>query len=502
MTPAFDLVVIGGGIHGAAVARDAAGRGLKVLLAESRDYGGATSSASSKLIHGGLRYLEQGHIGLVRKSLAEREVMLRLAPHLVRPLRFLVPLRRGRSRAMWRMRLGLALYDWLGSRRSLPASGRLDQAKWPSLAALRRDGLLGVLHYGDCWVDDSRLVLETLLDARARGADIANRREVIAVEACETGFAVTLAECGLRRRVQARVLVNATGPWANRSLERLGLDGPRLPLRLVRGSHIVLPCPRPGESDAFTLQNDDGRVVFVLPWLERFRLVGTTDVEYCGEPGDAQCSEEECHYLIDCYRRYFDHEVSPADVLWRYAGVRPLIDSGASLAHRLSRDSALLVDRQGGGACLSVYGGKLTTHRMLAEQAMDEIARLGIRLGPRWTAAAPLHGGALGRPQLDALAEQGPPDVPQDTCRRWTATYGSETTALYERVRKCPALGRPIALGIPEAELDYAAEVEDARSAEDFLFRRTKLFLTLDAPGRRAIERWFEAGGARRAASG
>lgn len=501
MSPALDLLVVGGGINGAGIARDAAGRGLRTLLAERGDYAGATSSASSKLIHGGLRYLEQGALGLVRESLAEREVVLRIAPHIAHPLRFLLPVVKGRSRPAWLLQLGLALYDRLGSRATLPASGRLAREESARVPSLRREGLQAVLHYPDCWVDDARLVLETLLDARARGADVANRREVVAVEPVEGGFAVTLSEGGARRTVQTRALINATGPWANRVLERLGLSAPRLPLRLVRGSHIVIPSPVPGERDAYTLQNADGRVVFVLPWLERFRILGTTDVAHEADPAAAACSDAERDYLLDCYHRYFAHEPEAQDVLWSYAGVRPLIDSGRGEPQQLSRDYAIKTARIGTGLLLTVYGGKLTTHRRLAERVMDELCRFGLAVGPAWTATAPVHGGALNRTELETLAEGGPREIAPATRRRWAFTYGSQTEALFARIAARPGARREIAPGLPEAELEYAVEAEDARAAEDFLYRRTKLFMTLDAAGRRAVEAWFAAGRSRSAES-
>ncbi len=301
---AFDLLVIGGGIHGAAVARDAAGRGLKVMLAERGDYACATSSASSKLIHGGLRYLESGALGLVRESLAERAELLKTAPHLVAPLRFLLPIYSWQKRQALKLRAGLALYDVLSLGGGLPASGRLDDDDISQLPRLRQDNLGSVLRYWDCIADDARLTLAVLLDARARGADIRNRRAVTAIVALADAYAVDVDERGKKRRIEARFVVNAAGPWLAGIDAMPAVAPPARALRLVRGSHIVLKMPARPQTDAYTLQDQEERVVFVIPWLDRrFLVVGTTDVPHRGDPGDASCSDAERDYLLDVYNR-------------------------------------------------------------------------------------------------------------------------------------------------------------------------------------------------------
>lgn len=491
MSSAVDVLVIGGGINGAAVARDAAGRGLSVCLAERGDYACATSAASSKLIHGGLRYLEHFEFRLVRESLREREVMLRIAPHLVSPLRFLLPVTAAGPRSLWMLRTGLWLYDRLSGRRLIAPAGRLGATELRGLAHLKRGKLRAVLHYPDCQVDDARLVLETLLDARRRGADIGNYREVVGVKPREHGYAVELRERGRVRSVACRFLVNTAGPWANDVLAAVLHETPRRRLRLVRGSHVVVALPDPGWTDAYTLQNDDGRIVFVIPWLGRHLLIGTTDEPHEGDPAEARCSAPECDYLLACYNRYFTPPLTRRHLRWSFAGVRPLVDDGAARPSEVTRDYTIETRRRGRGALLTVYGGKLTTHRLLGERVMDALAHLGAELGPAWTADAPLHGGALDTADLEVLGRDGPPAVPASVRKRWTRTYGSCTRELYARVASDPGSAREVVAGLPEVELRYAVENEDVQGAEDFLTRRTKLLLELGERERETVASWF-----------
>ena len=497
-----DLLIVGGGINGAAIARDAAGRGIATYLAEQRDYASGTSSASSKLIHGGLRYLEHGEFRLVRQSLREREVLMRLAPHLVRPLRFLVPITRGQPKPAWMVRTGLWLYDRLAARRALAPSGRLRAAEADAVPHLRRQGLRAVLHYPDCWSDDARLTLACLLDARDRGADIGNYREVVRIRPESDAFTVTVRESGHPTKLRARHLINAAGPWVHQVLDLVAAETvQRRNLRLVRGSHIVIRAPdpgpepgqgpRPGLRDAFTLVNDDGRVVFVLPWLERHLIVGTTDVPHEGPLEDVRCAEIERDYLLDCYRRFFDHPVTPADIVWSFAGVRPLVDDGAADPSNVSRAHALDIQSFGRATLTTVHGGKLTSHRLLAEAVCAELGKHGLAVAGPWTAKAPLHGGDLDRAELAALAHDGPEAIATSTRKRWAFTYGSRTADLYERITADPALAKEVVAGVPAVELDHALKIEDARHAEDFLYRRTKLFIDLDDAAREQLARWF-----------
>jgi glycerol-3-phosphate dehydrogenase len=492
-----DVLVIGGGIHGAAVARDAAGRGLKVMLAEKGDYSSATSSASSKLIHGGLRYLEQLELALVRESLVERAGLLKTAPHLVEPRRFLLPIYGWQKRPALLLHAGLALYDLLSIGDGLPPSGRLTPQDIASLPQLRRENLNAVLHYHDCQTDDARLVLAVLLDARARGADILNRRAVTAIEPLANGYAIELDERGANRRVDARFIVNAAGPFVAIVDAMSSVSPPPRPLRLVRGSHIVLNMPDPPRGDAYALQDTEERVIFVLPWLDqRFLIVGTTEVPEQGDPARAACSAVEQAYLLDAYNRYFagsDGPVRVNDVVWSFAGVRALQDRGERRPSRLTRRPALTSIANGTGGFITLYGGKLTTHRAVAEDVLKTLQELGAKMGGPWTKDVPLYGGGESRAALLSLVARGPRALSRETCHRWAFTYGDQIERLYERVWRDPHLAQEIVTGVTLAELAYAAEVEDAMVAEDFLLRRTKLHLLLDEPGREAIRAWFES---------
>jgi len=491
----FDLLVIGGGIHGAAVARDAVGRGLKVLLAEKGDYACATSSASSKLIHGGLRYLEHLELRLVRESLIERAQLLSNAPHLVAPIRFLLPIHGWQKRQALKLRAGLAIYDALSFGDGLPASGRLDDDDIAQLPRLRQDGLTSVLQYYDCKTDDARLTLAVLLDARARGADILNRRAVTAIAPFGDGYAIELDERGTKRRVEARFVVNASGPWVGQ-VDRLASASPAPhPLRLVRGSHIVIRMPAPPQADAYTLQDEEDRVIFVIPWLgSRFLIVGTTDVPHQGDPGTAKCSAKEQTYLLDAYNRYFANprgSATEADIVYTWSGVRALHDDTEERPSRVSRSPVLASVANGAGGFVTLYGGKLTTHRALAEQVLSALYGLGARMSGPWTKNAPIHGGSLSRRELVARAEAGPPSISLTTRRRWAFTYGDQIEALYKRIAADSAVSEEIALGITRVELEHSVEAEDAVTAEDFLLRRTKQHLLLDEAGREAVTQWF-----------
>jgi glycerol-3-phosphate dehydrogenase len=491
----FDLLVIGGGIHGAAVARDAAGRGLKVMLAEKGDYASATSSASSKLIHGGLRYLEHFELRLVCESLNERAQLLSTAPHLVAPIRFLLPIYGWQKRQGIKLRAGLAIYDVLSFGDGLPASGRLDDDAIAQLPRLRQDDLTSVLQYYDCKTDDARLTLAVLLDARTKGADILNQRAVTAITALADGYAIELDERGTKRRVEARFVVNASGPWVGNVDGLTTASPPAHPLRLVRGSHIVLGMPQPPETDAYTLQDEEDRVIFVIPWLgARFLIVGTTDMPHQGDPGDAKCSAEEKAYLLDAYNRYLADPRGPAseaDIVYNWSGVRALHDDTEERPSRISRSPVLASVTNGAGGFVTIYGGKLTTHRLLAEQVMSALHGLGAKMGGPWTRGVQLHGGSFTPPELLSRAAEGPQAIPLTTRRRWAFTYGDQLERLYQRIAADPATSNQIAPGVTRSELEHSVEAEDAMTAEDFLLRRTKLHLLLDERQREAVTRWF-----------
>ncbi|HEX2199215.1 MAG TPA: glycerol-3-phosphate dehydrogenase [Burkholderiales bacterium] len=468
---AYDLLVIGGGINGAGIARDAAGRGLSVLLVEAGDLAGATSSASSKLIHGGLRYLEQYEFRLVAEALAEREVLLRVAAHLASPMRFIMP-HVPELRPRWMIRLGLFLYDHLARRSLLPGSQpvRLDASPY-------RHNLRPELRHGfafsDCRVDDARLVIANAADAAARGARIRVRTQCVSARRSAGGWQ---AELSGGERVSARAIANAAGPWVKRVLnERLGQPSADA-VRLVRGSHILVPRLYPGEH-AFILQNEDRRVIFMIPFEERFTLIGTTDVPAEGEPAPLQPAEEEVDYLCRAVSRYLAEPLRPAQVVWRYAGVRPLYDDGSRNPSAVTRDYTLRVDDDAGEApVLSVFGGKITTYRRLAEQAMDRLARYFPRARRAWTATAPLPGSSFtDRAAAFAALSARYSKLPEEVLRGVFRRHGSAGS----EVLGDGQLGEYYGAGLTEREVRYFIEHEWARSAEDVLWRRSKAGLHL-----------------------
>ena len=474
-----DLLVIGGGINGAGIARDAAGRGLSVVLVERDDLGVATSSASSKLVHGGLRYLEQAEFRLVAEALAEREVVLRIAGHLAWPMRFIMP-HVPELRPRWMIRLGLFLYDHLARRSLLPGSHsvRLDQPPFDS--GLRRELKHGFV-FSDCRVDDARLVVANAADAAQRGARI-----LVGVECLRArrDHGLWRAELSNGETISARGVVNAAGPWVKKVLnDKLGQDT-RDSVRLVKGSHIVLPRLYAGEH-AFILQNDDRRVVFMIPFEERFTLVGTTDVDYEGDAAAPEASEEEVHYLCRAAGRYLARAPQPAEVVWCYAGVRPLYDDGSEDPSAITRDYTLRVDDAAGAApALSVFGGKITTYRKLAEHAMEKLAPYFPGLRPAWTARGPLPGSDFAeretaKAELYKRYPQLPPALLQSVFRR----HG----VLAHEVLGDGRVGEDYGAGLSERELHYLVEREWARSADAVLWRRTKCGLHMTEAQRRRV---------------
>lgn len=485
----FDLLVIGGGINGTGVARDAAGRGLSVLLVESDDLGGATSSWSSKLIHGGLRYLEYYEFRLVAEALAEREVLLRVAGHLVSPLRFVMP-HVPELRPRWMIRAGLFLYDHLGRRTTLPGSQavRLDRTPFGSgLKPTLKHGFV----YSDCRVDDARLVVVNAIAAQALGAEVLTRTECVSARREGGVWRVTLraADDG-KREVNARAIVNASGPWVKRVLnERLGQPS-RDDVRLVRGSHLVLP--RLYEADhAYILQNDDRRVVFMIPFEQRYTLVGTTDVAHEGDPARPEASAEEADYLCRAVNRYLARPCAPAQIVWRYAGVRPLHDDGTNDPSAVTRDYTLRVDDLDGSApVLSVFGGKITTYRRLAEHALQKLEPYFPRMTAAWSAGSPLPGGDFGgRAPAQALAAIAAryPGLPQETRSGVLRRHGTLATEVLGEARTASDLGQDFGAGLCERELCYLQQHEWARSAEDVLWRRTKCGLAMSAAQRARV---------------
>ena len=480
----YDLLVIGGGINGAGIARDAAGRGLSTLLVEREDLAGATSSSSSKLIHGGLRYLEQYEFKLVREALAEREILLRVAGHLVWPARFImphVPAHVPGGRPRWMIRTGLFLYDHLARRSLLPGSSavRLDRAPYSS--GLRPELKHGFI-YSDCRVDDARLVVANALDAQLHGARVLTRTECRSAKRHDGAWRARLSS---GEDVEARAIVNAAGPWVKKVLnERLGQPSRDL-VRLVRGSHILVPKLYDGDH-AFILQNDDRRVVFMIPYGDLHTLVGTTDVAQV-DVESSQPSYEEVDYLCRAVNRYLAKPVRPGDVVWRYAGVRPLYDDGTNDPSAVTRDYTLRVDDDAGAApVISVFGGKITTYRCLAEHVMDRLQPYFPELKASWTHRTPLPGSDFGGQSREAARDAffaRYPQVPTTTLRAVFRRHGTRA----DRVIGDGNLGEDLGAGLSERELRYFVEEEWARSAEDVLWRRTKCGLHMTEAQRERV---------------
>jgi glycerol-3-phosphate dehydrogenase len=475
MARLVDLAVIGGGINGIGIARDAAGRGLSVLLLEQGDLAGATSSASTKLIHGGLRYLEYYAFRLVRESLAEREVLWRAAPHIVGPMRFVLPHHPG-LRPRWMIRTGLFLYDHLGGRKLLPPTRVLDLRRDPAGAPLR-PGFTTGFEYSDCWVDDARLVVLNARDAAARGADIQTRTAVTAARSVDGVWHLTL-DGGAE--AHARVLVNAGGPWVTGVLSSVVGHRSVTAIRLVKGSHIVVP--RLYRHDrCYIFQNADGRVCFAIPYHDDFTLIGTTDEDYAGDPAAVAPSASEERYLCAAVSDYLREAIDPASIVWRYAGVRPLRDDGASKAQEATRDYVLEVQAPAGEApVLSVFGGKLTTYRRLAEAAMARLTPFFPGLRGAWTASAPLPGGNFPHDGVDALRDdllRRYRFLAEPTGHRLVRAYGTLAAEMLGDARDASDLGRVFGADLTEREVDWLARTEWARTAEDVLWRRSKLGL-------------------------
>jgi glycerol-3-phosphate dehydrogenase len=489
-----DLLVVGGGINGAGIARDAAGRGLTVVLCEQGDLANYTSSASSKLIHGGLRYLEQYEFRLVHEALIEREVLLRAAPHIIWPLRFILP-HSPEQRPLWLIRLGLYLYDHLGGRKTLPRATRVDLRRDPVGRPLK-DGFRIAFAYPDCWVEDARLVVLNALDAHERGAEILTRTRCTGARRANGLWYADLMPTfgGPVRLVRARALVNAAGPWVARFLaEQTDAAGPGR-VRLVKGSHLIVP--RLFEHDhAYILQHRDGRVVFVMPYEDRFSLIGTTEVDYQGDPGEARITDAEIVYLCDAVSRYFRETLTPDRVLWTFAGVRPLYDDARAKLSAVTRDYAFdLHEIAGEAPLLSILGGKITTHRRLAEHALERLERVLGFAGRPWTATAPLPGGDLPEGDFELFVRElriVAPWLPSDLALRYARAYGTRVETLLMGARTLDDLGAHLGGGLYEAEVDYLRRYEWAMTTEDILWRRSKLGLHVGADTIARLEAWL-----------
>ncbi|MFG1351830.1 glycerol-3-phosphate dehydrogenase [Xanthobacter autotrophicus] len=495
-THVFDLAIIGGGINGAGIARDAAGRGLSVVLFEKADLASGTSSASTKLIHGGLRYLEHYAFRLVREALAEREVLWGIAPHIIWPLRFVLP-HHGGLRPAWLLRLGLFLYDHMGGRRLLPPTRTLDLRQDPAGLPLR-PGLRAAFEYSDCWVEDARLVVLNARDAADRGASIRPRTKVVGAQRVEGLWEIAAEGPAGRQSVRARALVDAAGPWAGQVLDLLQMETgevkTRARLRLVKGSHIVVHRLF-AHDRCYLFQNADGRIIFAIPYEGDFTLIGTTDLDYTGRPEDVVASPEEVAYLCAAASEYFAASVAPEQVVWAYSGVRALYDDGAGKAQEATRDYVLALDAPEGGApLLSVFGGKITTYRRLAEAALARLAPHLPVLGPAFTGKVPLPGGDFPRQGFEHLLKslcRTFPTLDPALLKRLARAYGTSSFRLLEGVMHEDDLGDWFGAHLCRREVDWLMDHEWAMTAEDVLWRRSKLGLRTCHEEARALDAYM-----------
>lgn len=490
---AFDLLIVGGGINGAAIARDAAGRGLSVCLLEAGDPGGATSWASSKLIHGGLRYLEHYAFGLVRESLAERAILLKIAPHLTRPCRFILP-HTAQQRPAWLIRTGLWLYDHLGGTGSLPAASRIRLDDGGDWGRPLKPGLREGFSYFDVQVDDARLVILTLCDAAARGASIHAGCRFLGASRHGELWHCRVQHGTSNNTLQARTIVNAAGPWVAQVLDTLcaARDHKHPGVQLVRGSHIVVPRCYAGDH-AYTLQNDDGRVLFLLPFHDDWTLIGTTDVRTDTPDPAPQPSADEVAYLLRAANRYLTQALTEADIVWRFAGLRPLYDDGRNNPSAVTRDYRLVLEhgRYHEPPSLSIFGGKLTTHRHLAEAVMERLKPWFPHLADSWTASTPLPGGDGDFNAAAAEYEQAFAHLPAAIRHGLWARHGTRAFDLLAEVGSADDLGRDFGGGLCELEATHFIHHEWARHADDILWRRSKAGLAMTPAQRQSFADWF-----------
>jgi len=488
-----DLLVVGGGVNGVGIARDAAGRGLNVFLCEKDDLAQHTSSASTKLIHGGLRYLENYDFKLVRHALREREVLLRAAPHIIWPLRFVLPYHRA-LRPRWLIRLGLYFYDYMGGRKLLPPSRSIDLRRHPAGAALKTGFTTG-FEYSDCWVQDARLVVLNAMDAQARGAEIRTRTRCCGLRRHTDHWIVDLKDEQTEERfqVRARALVNAAGPWVNDVLQMDSARHSQSRTRLIKGSHIVVPKLFDHEYP-YIFQNQDGRVLFAIPFERNFTLIGTTDCEVHDTPESIRIDKEELTYICRAAAEYLDRPVTPEDVVWSYSGVRPLYNDAAASAAKVTRDYMLDLDTDG-APMLSVFGGKITTYRDLAQQAMGLLAGTvsGI-LDASWTAGAQLPGGDIENADFDTFLEECGRTYPwlaDDIVYDYARNYGTRITMILAGCGDMHSLGRNFSGPLYEREVEYLMDQEFALTADDVLWRRSKKGLLINSEEAGDLDRWM-----------
>lgn len=486
-----DLIVIGGGVNGVGVARDAAGRGLSVVLCEKDDLASHTSSSSTKLIHGGLRYLEHYDFKLVRHSLKEREVLLKSAPHIIWPMRFILP-HHSDLRPRWLIRIGLFLYDHLSRREVLPGSRSL-KLQSNEYGAPLQDAYTHAFEYADCWVQDARLVILNAIDARERGAHIMTRTACTGIVRESEYWRVTLRnQAGEQNEIHARTLVNAAGPWVENVSRLSSEDDSGYGVRLVKGSHIIVNAMFEHDA-AYIFQNGDGRIMFAIPYESVYTLIGTTDVQITSDPGQVEISDQEIRYLCDNANRYFRQQIGPADVVHTYSGVRPLFDDASENASKTTRDYVLHLDDDG-PPVVAIYGGKLTTYRKLAEDVLALLAKAYPSGDGEWTESATLPGGDIDVRAYDEFATGCVARyrwLPAAVVRRLARNYGSRIHDLIGEASDINDMGVDFGYGLFEREVEYLIDQEWARDATDVLVRRTKLGLHGGEALHRAVDSWF-----------
>jgi glycerol-3-phosphate dehydrogenase len=489
----YDLFIIGGGVNGCGIARDAAGRGLKVFLAEQNDLASGTSSASTKLIHGGLRYLEHYEFRLVREALIEREVLLQSAPHIIWPLRFVLP-HHGGLRPRWLIRLGLFLYDHLGGRKILPATRSIDFTKDVTGKPLKEEFTRGY-EYSDCWVEDARLVALNARDARNRGADIRTRTKVVSARRDGNEWSVDIDNKGKRETIRAKALINSAGPWVSQVLGQVVGQNDPAKIRMVKGSHLVVEKLYDHDR-CYIFQNADGRICFAIPYENNFTLVGTTDEDHHGDPGKPEATEAEIDYMLNAVSEYFKKPVTRAQMKWAYSGIRPLYDDGASKAQEATRDYVLKLDKPEGQApMLSVFGGKITTARKLSESVLDEIKPFFPAMGGKWTAGSKLPGGDFPHDTVEARVsalQKKYSFLKPANIRRLFKAYGTDVETILGEARFAADLGKSFG-PVTEKEIEHLRKNEWVETADDILWRRSKLGLHMSKDEQQALRDHMEA---------
>lgn len=493
MSRVYDIFVIGGGINGCGIARDAAGRGHSVCLAEMNDLGSGTSSWSTKLIHGGLRYLEHYEFRLVREALMEREVLLKMAPHIIWPMRFILPHHKG-MRPAWLLRLGLFLYDNLGGRKILPRT-KVVNLKSDETGKPLKDQFSFAFEYSDCWVNDSRLVILNAMDARDKGATVHTRTKVVSAKQSGDHWKIILksADTGEEQQVQARLIVNAGGPWVDEILQSSLGKNDAHNVRLVQGSHIVIN-QKFKHSKAYFFQNSDERIFFAIPYEQDYTLIGTTDQDYSGEPSDVKISPEEINYLCEGASHYFKQPIMQDDIVWTYSGVRPLYDDGASKAQEATRDYVLRTDDIGSLKIINIFGGKITTYRRLAESMLEKIeAIVGVKSQP-WTKESILPGGEFKVEEFETKVFEildKYPFIAPTLAKRLVRCYGMKAYDVLSDAKFNKDLGIHFGHGMTEAEVRYLVKAEWARNADDILWRRTKLGIRFTETQKLNLEKYM-----------